>query len=189
MADIRTRATNLFEKAVSETAREVRTIKAEHTARGSLNSSMTIIRITDAWNERSIAAVDEACDGMGKVVRSRGRRWRKMADQIGQALDAHYDRAAATIRPHFPTGLGNDALTGVDARLGQGRATAHVRLAEYRDGWRAPDPTPWHVRHPLLWAAAAAAAGALLAVGADIVKDRIEHGSVITNPPATGAAK
>lgn len=158
--DIAARADRLFEAATALCRDDSKAILAEHSAKGVLRSGGTIKRVTGAFAQRSIEALDEALSSISKRVDHRGRKWRGMVREVELAIDRHMDRAPDLLH-QFTAVAGPRSDELVAPIIAEIRSSLHQRLADYRDGWTAPLGKPWRERNAVVYALLLILAGAL----------------------------
>ena len=164
MKGLSTRATEVFAAQRDAAKGELKAMHARHAAKGLLQSGATAkegIRIAE---EASAAALDQLHAEVAKILEQRGRRWTRAMTTIETALDSFTGTWREWLDPTFRLARAQDGAAGaaVAERLGAAAVTVQRRHAAFRDGWTAPRGKPWRERHPVLWGAAVALAGALL---------------------------
>lgn len=156
---------------------ELGDIVARHAAEGLLRSGATIRRAIVAFERHTLTAIEALEKEFALLIQSRGREWERAMNAIDAASRGQLRSAKHLLERPFRLAKGkagdpappggaianaiDDELRGVAERLSK-------RHTAFREGWTAPPGKPWHERHPILYAAFAAIAGALLtaAVGA-----------------------
>lgn len=186
---ISARADRLFEAAREVLRQDANAILAEHSAKGRLRSGATIIRVTEAFAQRSREALDEVQASAAGRADHRGRKWRSMMALIDEAIDRHMDAAPATVSEFTRVAGANHEALAAPA-LGNLREELHTRLADFREGWTAPRASNWRERNAVLYALLLLVAGAAISEGVKRIFDTIgpkseEAGAGITRSPAT----
>jgi hypothetical protein len=185
---ISTRADRLFATASGLTREDSQAILAEHSANGRLRSGATIIRVTEAFADRSREALDEALSSVSGQVDHRGRKWRSMIVLVDEAIDRHMDAAPPVVAEFTRVaGANHEALAA--PTLAKLRADLHARLVDYREGWTAPRAKPWRERNALVYALLLLVAGAAVSEGAKWLFSKLEQKTIAplsaaTAPPA-----
>lgn len=180
---ITARADRLFETARNASRKDAKIIMAEHSAKGLLRSGNTIVRVTAAFHERSRTALEEALRSVAVRVDHRGRKWRKMLEEIEAAIDRHMDLAHETIGDVAQVaGSKGDALLA--PLLSEIGSSLHLQLGDFREGWTAPPGKLWRERNAALYALLLVAAGAALGEGAKLALSWLAAPTTAQTPAA-----
>lgn len=142
---------------------------AEHSAKGMLQSGATLKRAVEIWSAQAGLAIDAVLAEFGAVIEKRGREWDRAMAAVLQAFDGHAATADGDLAPTFRVaspkgGESGSAMTAVRKLLDTAGESLRDRVAAYREGWTAPRPKKWNERHPIVFAAIMALAGACLAI-------------------------
>ncbi|API58742.1 hypothetical protein BSL82_04950 [Tardibacter chloracetimidivorans] len=148
---IRRRADKIFARCRENVQDDINAILAEHSAVGRLQSGATITRTVRAFETRSAEALGTIFESVTTRTDHRGREWRKMLNDVQEALDAQMDAAPDFLKRTFLVAK-KDGPQLAEPLLAAARATLNGILAEFRDGWTSPRPKPWNERHPVIYA-------------------------------------
>jgi hypothetical protein len=163
--DFTSRATSKFEEARDRISTDIRSIIAQRAANGTLQSGATAKEAIKAFEAQSETSLEELLAEVSKLETARGAKWDRTFNAIEGALDDHIGLAPQVLeKPFRVAGAigGTVAAASVQKLLAQSGDNLRNRLAAYRVGWTAPAPERWIERHPVVYAAALASAGAIL---------------------------
>ncbi len=185
---ISARANRLFDAAGATIRQDAQAILAEHSANGRLRSGATIIRVTEAFAERSREALSEALASVAGRVDHRGRKWRSMMAVVDKAIDRHMDAAPQVIAEFTRVAGANHEALAAPA-LANLRADLHARLADYREGWTAPKAKTWRERNAIFYALLLLIAGAAVSEGAKWLFEKQEPKTVVPQQKPTNGVR
>lgn len=151
------------------TSEGCKSMLAEHSARGALQSGATLKRAVEIWSTHTSSAVDATLAEFSAVLEKRGRKWNEAMAAALAAVNEHAAKAEADLAPTFRVGnpKGGDrgsAMTAVRELLEEATTSLRDRISAYQEGWTAPRPKKWNERHPIAFAVFMALAGASLAI-------------------------
>ncbi len=146
-----------------------KTMLADHSAKGMLQSGATLKRAVEIWSTQAGLAVDAILAEFGAVIEKRGREWDRAMTAVLVAIDRHAATADADLAPTFRVasprgGESGSAMIAVRKLLDAATESLRDRVSAYQEGWTAPRPKKWNERHPIAFATVMALAGAGLAI-------------------------
>lgn len=164
-SEVRIRCDSLLARAEQQTAADIRTMFAEHSAKGLLGSGAAIIRATQILSRNVSSALQQMQDEVGKRVEHRGRAWSAANQAVLSSLQDFEARSEQIFDPVWRISRAPDsAVRAGNDRIAEAFADAKAQVQEFFDGWTAPRPRHWHERNPFKYAALMLALGSIITV-------------------------
>jgi hypothetical protein len=134
---------------------DLKTLYADHSAKGLLRSGATIKRAVAFYEVRMIEAVDQCCQAISIQHSKGGFLWRRRFHTLTHFLKVYFQSTDDAIDPAIKiAGKDGDSSAGKAGlalfRAAQGRLL--LRVSDYAEGWTADNAKPWHEKNPVKWA-------------------------------------
>lgn len=157
--ELEARSRYLFAEAARASAQQLRSLFAEHAAKGLLKSGGTIKRAVRIAESTSGDAVRLSLKAVDDLSPAGGRRRAELARALRKHFNDHFDHQQevtneALERVGLPSALTTQEFTSSRDRL-------LAEIDQYQRGFTAAKPLHWKERHPLVLAGLTTIIGAL----------------------------
>lgn len=163
MDKFETRATELLARAEQDVQVDFNHMFAERAVKGTLGSGRTMIVASELYHKRMSSALDQVQSELAAAIQHRGREWGQAIAGIQSALDALKERRFEAFVKVRALARANGSANQAFDKILDGVFDQLVRqISEFGEGWTAPQPTGWHVRHPVWFGAISGVSGAII---------------------------
>lgn len=152
MKDWKEHVDAVFATAREHTIRDCDKIAGELIGAGRLGSGLAVKLAVEAFETRTLEAIDTLGGEVANAIEHHGRAWRKAFDRVDSGFETHLRSASDTLATLTVTRVRNSPADRVDELLEEVGVRARRQAAFHRNGYRSPRPRAWHERRPISYA-------------------------------------